>query len=206
MDIFEASAMIMMSGGSSSVEYFDYLVGLPTVFSFDMADGWRCELCEDSNPTVLGQGITPYGSDSISYAKTTKKYHIRILCGSELKFITEAVSYPFAAYNEYFQCDGNDIGESIKSIDVVTSNFSFKSIGTYSNTALQLLSIRLGFTRTLTTIDSSGMHIETSNGELDFINYYTKLISKGDLDFNAFVDLVKAMRKFSDDINSVSTS
>ena len=209
----EAAYMAKMTGGGTAVEKYDRIAGLPTVFSFDMADGWRCELCADSNPTDIGKSLTARVDDwseefqsTVVYSKATTVYYLRILNNSGLKLITDLVQYPFATYAEWYASNGNVIGELMKTIKSSTENFRVSSVGVYNPNMFLLPAVNLEFTMTRITADSSGTNTETINSTYAFISSNTKFISKGDPDVNVYADFVKAVRKFSDEFNSSSST
>lgn len=202
----EAAYMAKMAGGGTAVEKYDRIAGLPTVFSFDMADGWRCELCADSNPTdcpkAFGYRYDDWGEGYQStsvYTKNTRAYYLRIFSGSELKLVTDVLSFN-DGYTKWYASNGTAVGGLMKTIISEYSDFYIKSVNSYSTDILTPPSFMIGYTLTQTT---NGTAVTYSSGANISV---TKFISKGDIDVNVYADFVKAVRKFSDEFNGTSTT
>lgn len=188
-------------------EKYDRIAGLPTVFAFDMADGWRCELCADSNPTDCPKSFgTRYDSWSTEYQSTvictqiTKSYYLRIFSGSELKLVTDILLNDNCA--KWYSSNGDTIGEPKKTITGIYSDFGISSVGSYNTDKLDLPYVYIGYTLTQTINETTA----TYSGSIGIISPQTKFISKGDIDVNVYADFVKAVRKFSDEFNGTSTT
>ena len=208
----EAAYMAKMCG-SKAEELFDRIAGLPAVFAFDVADGWRCELCVDS---VAGDSFNKIISHrqgdnwSEEFPNTsicnivTDGYYIRIFKNSEYKF---AVSL-FESSNEYWYAANTSltaIGDKMKTIEKKHSNFSVLSVSQNNSNVLRPPYISIGITEKTTITDSSGEIIsETTADTHASIGY--GYICKGDMDMNAYAEYVLATRKFSDEFNGISST
>lgn len=204
----EAAYMAKMTGGGTAVEKYDRISGLPTVFAFDMADGWRCELCADSNPTDCPKTInTRYDSWSTEYQSTVictqinKSYHLRIFSGSDLKLATDLFN---DNCTKWYSSNGDTVGELKKTITSIhsDSDFGISSVSGYNTDKLDLPYVYLGYTLTQTINETT----TTNSGVYGIIGSNMKFISKGDLDVNVYADFVKAVRKFSDEFNGTSST
>ena len=208
----EAAYMAKMCGGKAE-ELFDRIAGLPAVFAFDVADGWRCELCVDSgNPvdsfpkTILHRaGLDNWSEEfpnTIICGIVTDAYYIRIFKNSEYKF---AVSL-FENRTEYwYAANLTAIGDKMKTIEKKHSNFSIRSVNQDNSNKLLPQRINIGITEKTTITDSSGEIIsETTADTYMPIGY--GYICKGDMDMNAYAEYVLATRKFSDEFNGISST
>lgn len=195
-------------GGGSVIEKYDRIAGLPTAFAFDMVDGWRCELCADSNPTDCPRTFgTRYDSwseefqSTVVFTKPTKAYYLRIFSGSELKLITDVL-----LLNEYcskwYASNGTAVGDLMKTVTSTYSDFSISSVGSYNTYTLDLPYVHIGYTYTETINET----ITSVSGSKGIISPQTKFISKGDIDVNVYADFVNAVRKFSDEFNGKNTT
>lgn len=202
----EEAAFIMMSGGGA-VDKYDYIAGLPTVFAFDMADGWRCELCVDSNPTECAKTVgTRYDNwdeeyrSTVVYNKITKAYYLRIFCGDALMLITDMFSSGIIDnYAEWYSSNGSDVGDLMKTVSQTIGDFSIQSVQQAYNTRLlqpPYVYIKYTLTQTINGIT------ETYDRNYAVIGSADRFISKSDVDINAYADFVNAVRKFSDEFNS----
>lgn len=191
-------------GGGGAVEKYDRIAGLPTVFAFDMADGWRCELCADSNPTDCPKSFgTRYDSwseefqSTVVYSKSTKVYYLRIFSGSELKLVTDVL-----LLNEYcskwYASNGTAVGDLMKTVTNTYSDFSISTVGSYNTYTLELPYVHIGYTYT----ETANGTITSVSGSSGIISPQTKFISKSEIDVNVYADFVNAVRKFSDEFNS----
>ena len=194
-------------GGGGAVEKYDRIAGLPTVFAFDMADGWRCELCADSNPTDCPKSFgTRYDSwseefqSTVVYSKSTKVYYLRIFCGDALMLITDMFSTTMSDYySEWYSSNGSDVGNLMKTVSQTIGDFSIQSVQQAYNTRLlqpPYVYIKYTLTQTINGIT------ETYDRNYAVIGSADRFISKSDVDINAYADFVNAVRKFSDEFNS----
>lgn len=194
-------------GGGQSEEKFDHIAGLPTVFAFDMADGWRCELCADSNPTDCPETFgTRYDSwseefqSTVVYTKPTKAYYLRIFNGSELKLITDVLPFNNSCA-KWYASNGTVVGDLMKTVISEYGDFFVKYVDEYYSTdSLKLPTVSIGYTLTQTVNGTA----ETYSGNQNV--FYSKFISKSEIDVNVFADFVNAVRKFSDEFNSNNTT
>lgn len=198
----EAANMAKMCGGGA-VEKYDRIAGLPTVFAFDMADGWRCELCADSNPNDCPKAFSArYDSwseefqSTVVYSKTTKAYYLRIFCGDALMLITDMSITD--NYAEWYSSNGSDVGDLMKTVTNTYSDFSIYSVSDYNTHMLQLPYVYIGYTYT----ETANGTITSISGSRGIIGPQTKFISKSEIDVNVYVDFVNAVRKFSDVFNN----
>lgn len=189
------------------VEKYDRIAGLPTVFSFDMADGWRCELCADSAPTdcskQFGNRYDDWGGEyqsTVTYNLNTKAYYLRIFSGSDLKLVTDMLFND--TYAKWYASNGTDVGDLMKTVTNTYSDFRIASVGGYNTNLLNLPNVNLGYTFTQTINETT----TTVSGSRGIIGGQIKFISKGDIDVNVYADFVKAVRKFSDEFNSSSST
>ena len=190
-------------GGSVTTEtMFDRISKLPTVFAFDIADGWRCELCADSDPIECPQGITArWDNWSEEYTSTvcisqdTKAFYLRIFNSSDLKMVTNACRTD--SITKLYESDGTNIGELKKTVITEYSDFSVYSVGAYNANWPGLPTISLKLKITTTTNGA----IETNNAAYGYISSSTRFFASGEIDPNTYVDFVKAVRKMSDEYN-----
>ena len=193
-------------GGSTTAEtMYDRISKLPTVFSFDIVDEWRGELCADSEPV----GITPYNvycrTDNWSEEYTctvmppmlNKVYYLRIFCGSELKLIADPQRYE--AVSNYYECRNADvqIGKLKKTLAIQYSDFEVTGVAQYVESNLPYPpAVTLRYT--LTTFEN-GEVTSTAKGGFSVISSSLKYF--GNVDPNTYADFVKAVRKMSDEYN-----
>ena len=199
-------------GGGGAVEKYDRIAGLPTVFAFDMADGWRCELCTDSNPTdcpkAFGIRYDSWSEEfqsTVVYSKITKAYYLRIFCGDALMLITDMFSSAIIDnYSEWYSSNGSDVGDLMKTVSQTVGDFGIQSVQQgYNTKALQPPSVYVRYTLTQTINGTT----ETYDGNYAVIGSNNiKFISKSDVDINVYADFVKAVRKFSDVFNNTSAT
>lgn len=190
-------------GGGGAVEKYDRIAGLPTVFAFDMTDGWRCELCADSNPTECPETVsTRYDSwseefqSTVVFNKPTKAYYLRIFSGSELKLITDVLPFNDGCA-KWYASNGNVVGDLMKTVISEYGDFFVKYVDEYYSTdSLKLPTVSIGYTLTQTVNGTA----ETFSGSQNV--FYSKFISKSEIDVNVYADFVNAVRKFSDEFNS----
>ena len=198
-------------GGGKAEELFDRIAGLPAVFAFDVADGWRCELCVDS---VAGDSfiktISHRQGDKWSeefpntsiYSIVTDGYYIRTFKNSEYKF---AVSL-FESRTEYwYAANLTAIGDKMKTIEKKYSNFSVLSVGQNNSNKLMPQIINIGITEKTTITDSSSEIISETTADT-YMPIGIGYICKGDMDMNAYAEYVLATRKFSDEFNGISST
>lgn len=197
-------AKMMSGGGSTTTEtMFDRISKLPTVFAFDIADGWRCELCADNAPIECPQGIAIRYDDwseeytsTVVVSKTTKALYLRIFKGADLKMVTNALRTDQTA--KWYASDGTNIGDLKKTIAIEYSDFNGLSVGTYTTNALYLPSMSLKVKITTTTNGT----IETSTASMGLLSSYSQnLFSNSEIDLNTYAEFVKAVRKMSDEYN-----
>lgn len=200
----EEAAYIMMNGGSggSSETMYNRISKLPTVFSFDIADEWRCELCADDNPVDCPQTVTTRYDDwggeytsTVVITKPTKAFHLRIFSGSELKMVTNAVQTESIA--KWYSSDGTNVGELKKTVEINYSDFAVSSVGAYNTDSLHMPSVNLRYKMVQTT-DGTAV---TYNGSMGYISPSTRYFAAGDIDPNTYADFVNAVRKMSDEYN-----
>lgn len=199
----EAAWIMMLGGGSTTTEtMFDRISKLPTVFAFDVADGWRCELCEDNAPIECPQSISiRYDDWSEEYASTvvvskpTKAFYLRIFKGSELKMVTDARQTD--SVTKWYASDGTNVGDLKKAIVTAYSDFSVSSVEGYNTNALYLPSVSLGYKMTQTTDGTA----ETYDGTFGYISPSMRLLSNDEIAPNTYAEFVKAVRKMSDEYN-----
>lgn len=196
-------AKMMSGGGSTTTEtMFDRISKLPTVFAFDVADGWRCELCADSDPIECPQSISiRYDDWSVEYTSTvaaskpTKAFYLRILKGSELKMVTDARQTD--SVTKWYASDGTNVGDLKKTVVTAYSDFSVSSVGGYNTNALYLPSVSLGNKMTQTTDGTAS----TYDGSFGYISPSTKFLASGEISPTTYAEFVKAVRKMSDEYN-----
>ncbi len=207
-DLFAASAEIMMNGGGGTTTetLYDRISELPTVFAFDIADGWRCELCADNGPIECPQSISiRYDDWSVEYTSTvvaskpTKAFYLRILKGSELKMVTDARQTDSIA--KWYESNGTNVGDLKKTVVTEYSDFSVSSVGRYNTNALYLPSVSLGYKMTQTTDGTAS----TYDGTFGYISPSTKFLASGEISPTTYADFVKAVRKMSDEYNNTTT-
>ena len=200
----EEAAYIMMNGGSggSSETMYNRISKLPTVFSFDIADEWRCELCADDNPVDCPQTVTTRYDDwggeytsTVVITKPTKAFHLRIFSGSELKMVTNAVQTESIA--KWYSSDGTNVGELKKTVEINYSDFAVSSVGAYNTDSLHMPSVNLRYKMVQTT-DGTAV---TYNSSMGYISPSTRYFAAGDIDPNTYADFVNAVRKMSDEYN-----
>lgn len=191
------------SGGSTTAEtMYDRISKLPTVFAFDVADEWRCELCADSYPIECPQEIAArWDNWSEEYTSTvcisqkTKAFYLRIFNGSDLKMVTNARQTD--SITKWYESDGTNIGELKKTVITEYSDFSVYSVSAYNANwpGLPTISLKLKITNT-----TNGA-IETNNAAYGYISSSTRFFASGEIDPNTYVEFVKAVRKMSDEYN-----
>lgn len=195
------------SGGSTTNEImFDRISKLPTVFAFDIADGWRCELCADSDPIECSQRISHRYNDNWSeeYTSTaviiqdTKAFYLRFFNGSDLKM--SSVARWTDSIIKWYESNGMNIGELKKTIITEYSDFGVLSVGVNASAPLDLPSISLKLK--ITTITNG--KVETNNTSMGIFSYSPEFFYKNETDpntYDIFVKFVKAVRKMSDEYN-----
>ena len=209
---FSEAAMIMMGGGRKEVDKFDYIVGLPTLFSFDLANGWWGEACEDSSS---GDRPVEYGTrrddnwdeeyvDTYIYVRTTKVRYVRFFKDTELQLVSDAVGYT-DRYAEWYAANVNSIGGLKRTIAieyVYTGNISM--VGTYDPEHLLLPDVYFEHKYTST---ENGIITYESIGASALINERIEFIYKNfdDTNLSVYDDFVKAVRKFSDVYNKTTS-
>lgn len=196
-------AKMMSDGGSVTTEtMFDRISKLPAVFAFDVADGWRCELCADSKPIDCPMSIgTRYDDWNSEYTstvviqKTTKAFYLRIFSGTELKMVTNVCQTDGIA--KWYSSDGINVGELKKTVEINYSDFAVLSVGTYNTDSLHMPSVYLKYKMVQTT-DGTAV---TYNSSMGYISPSTRYFAAGEIDPNTYADFVKAVRKMSDEYN-----
>lgn len=204
-EFYEAARLAQMcsgGGGTTTETLYDRISKLPTVFAFDIADKWRCELCADSDPIECPQSIGNRYDDwseeytsTVVVSKPTKAFYLRIFKGSELKMVTNAVQTD--SVTKWYASDGTNVGDLKKTVVTAYSDFSVSSVGVYNTNALYLPSVSLGYKMTQTTDGTA----ETYNGSMGYISPSTRYFAAGEIDPNTYADFVKAVRKMSDEYN-----
>ena len=122
-EFYEAARIAQMLGGGNAVNKFDRIVGLPTLFSFDLANGWWGEVCEDSNPydQPVGHGVRDNDNwdeeypDTYVCSKVLKSRYVRIFKGTELQLVSDVVGNSDSC-GEWYAANVNGIGELKKTI------------------------------------------------------------------------------------------
>ena len=133
IDIISASAAIMMSGSSSasSQSLFDRIAALPAVYSFDIADGWRCEICEDTEKFMSFSGHRYNWDEEHPHILTISRYenqlYFRMFYNEEL-YITASNGEYSKQYTEQYACNGTEIGELKKTISSSLGDFHFITV------------------------------------------------------------------------------
>ena len=189
-------------GTGTAEKMFDRISKLPTVFVFDIADKWRCELCADSDPIECPQSIgTRYDDWSEEYTSTvvaskpTKAFYLRIFKGTELKMVTDARQTNYIA--KWYASDGTKVGELKKTVVVEYSNFSFSTVRVSSTDALFLPYIYIGYKMTQTTDGTAS----TYDGAYGYISSSTRFFASDEISPTTYAEFVKAVRKMSDEYN-----
>ena len=199
----EAAGIMMSGGGSTTAEtMYDRISKLPTVFAFDVADGWRCELCTDDNPVDCPQTVSTRFDDwggeytsTVVITKPTRAFYLRIFSGSELKMVTNAVQTESIA--KWYSSDGTNVGELKKTVEINYSDFAVAGVNGYNTRTLTLPYVYLGYKMTQTNDGTA----ETYNGSMGYISPSTRYFAAGDIDPNTYADFVNAVRKMSDEYN-----
>lgn len=204
-EFLEAAYMAKMisGGGSTTTEtMFDRISKLPTVFAFDIADGWRCELCADNAPIECPHTVairidswSEEYTSTVCMFKKTKTFYLRIFNGSDLKMATDPSQAD--SITKLYESDGTNIGELKKTVITEYSDFSVYSVSSYYADWLGLPTISLIFKKTITTNGA----IETSNAAYGYISSSIKFFASGEIDPNTYVEFVKDVRKMSDEYN-----
>ena len=210
-EFYEAARIAQMLGGGNAVNKFDRIVGLPTLFSFDLANGWWGEVCEDSNPddqpvqyTIRqGDNWDEEYVDTYVYSKTTKVRYIRFFKNTELKLVSD-VAGQTDRYAEWYAANVNSIGELKRTVVgeyVYTGNITIVGEVTPENFYLPYVY----FEGKYTLIDNGTVTSEsTVNAPL--IGSQTAFIYKNfdDINLSVYDEFVKAVRKFSDVYNETT--
>ena len=203
MGMFMAGYYAGKKKGTGTAEtMFDRISGLPTMFAFDIADGWRGEVCSGSDPIEYPQEIATnsqhgdWGEEytsSVIISKRTKAFYLRIFKGPELKMVTSATQTNRTT--KWYASDGTNIGDLKKTIVIEYSDFSTLSVDTYSTNELHLPSIYLEAKMTNTTNGT----IETSPVSIRL--YLNSFFSNNEIFPTTYAEFVKALRKMSDEYN-----
>lgn len=201
----EAAGIMMSGGGSTTAEtMYDRISKLPAVFAFDVADGWRCEICVDNNPTKYPQSIGyRYDNWSDEFTSTvtvtipTKTFYLRVFKGSELKMVTEAVQT--GGISKWYEANGvnADIGDLKSTVITEYNDFGIHSIGTYGTNMVTLPQIFIDYKMTQTT---NGV-VATYNGYTSYTSPSTRFFENGEFSVATYAEFVKAVRKMSDEYN-----
>lgn len=199
-------------GGSVKTEsMFDYISKLPsTGYSFDIADGWWCEMCADSNPTTIpwnfGTGSrrddwSAEYTSAVTVSTLTKAFYLRIFKSSELKMVTNERMYN--SLLKVYASNGTDVGD-LKEVTTLEYDFpspGVASVGGYNTDWLDMPYIYLKHKATRTT---NGEVVNENSGTMGWIAPVTRYFmgnNKADSDINVYADFVKAVRKMSDEYN-----
>ena len=202
IDIISASAAIMMSGSSSasSQSLFDRIAALPAVYSFDIADGWRCEICEDTEKVIHFATQQHNWDEEHPHTLIKTRYenqlYFRMFYNEKLYFI--ASSEFSKRYDEWYAADGTEIGELKKTISASYSDFYIKSVDKYFpeySTPPTIAVIRIGCTYT-STID--GVTTKTDSS----ISIAGSFLWRDNTDTATYISYVNAVRKLSDELNN----
>ena len=186
-------------GSASSQTLFDRIAALPAVYSFDIADGWRCEVCEDSEK--ISQFGTRYDNWDEEHPHTLVKtrcenqLYFRMYCDEKLYFI---VSGAYAKhYSEWYAANGTEIGELKKTVSLSYSDFYLKSVDVYYpeySPPPTAPTIRLGCTYTITT-DGVSESMDST------VTISGTFLWRDDTDTAAYISYVNAVRRLSDELN-----
>lgn len=203
------SQALSYGSAGSTIDRYDYIKKLPKIFEFAMVDGWRCELCEDNNPTdqpvKLSIRRDEWGGEynwSYVYSKPTKFRYLKIFKGSELKLVSDAVGFS-DEYAEWYAVSLDNIGELKKIITTEYVYTSIHSVTGYNPNYLTLPEIRLNYVYTYTENGVSKIF----NSDQMIIGSSTTFIYKNwDIDLNVYDEFVKAVRKFADEFNNTSAT
>ena len=209
---FSEAAMIMMGGNKSAVDKFDHIVGLPTLFSFDLANGWWGEVCEDSNPydQPVGHSVRDNDNwdeehpDTSVYSKVLKSRYLRIFKGTELQLVSDVVGSS-DGYGEWYAANVNGIGELKKTVTnkyVYTGRIS--SVGTYNPDHVHVPYVYFEVKYTST---QNGIITYETTASQTLIYDNTKYIYKNfdDINPSTYYEFAKAVCKFSDLYNKTTS-
>ena len=209
---FAEAARIMMGGNKSAVDKFDHIVGLPTLFSFDLANGWWGEVCEDNNSDdrPVEYGIRDNDNwdeeypDTYIYTKTTKVRYVRFFKDTELQLVSDAVGYT-DRYAEWYAANVNSIG-GLKKIITIEYAYtgSISRVDTYDPEHLSLPGV---FFEHKYTDTENGIITYETTGASALISEYNNFIYKNfdDINLSVYDEFVKAVRKFSDVYNETTS-
>lgn len=190
-------------GGSTATEkMFDRISKLPTVFAFDIADKWRCELCADSDPIECPQTVTmrwdswseEYTS-TVTISKPTKAFYLRIFKGTDLKMVTNACQTD--SITKWYASDGIKVGELKKTVVTEYSDFNLANVNGYNTNYLILPTVSLGYKMTQTTDGTAS----TYDGGYGYISSSTKFFASDEISSTTYAEFVNAVRKMSDEYN-----
>ena len=190
-------------GGSTATEtMFDRISKLPTVFAFDIADKWRCELCADSDPIECPQTVTmrwdswseEYTS-TVTISKPTKAFYLRIFKGTDLKMVTNACQTD--SITKWYASDGIKVGELKKTVVTEYSDFNLANVNGYNTNYLLLPTVFLGYKMTQTTDGTAS----TYDGTYGYISSSTKFFASDEISSTTYAEFVNAVRKMSDEYN-----
>ena len=209
---FAEAGRIMMGGGRKEVDKFDYIVGLPTLFSFDLANGWWGEVCEDNNSDDRPVEYTVRRddnwdeeyTDTYVCSKTTKVRYVRFFKDTKLQLVSDAVEYT-DRYAEWYAANVNSIGGLKKTITIeYVYTGSITMVGTYDPGHLLLPYVYFEHKYTDT---ENGIITYESTGASALIDERNRFIYKNfdDINLSVYDDFVKAVRKFSDVYNETTS-
>lgn len=190
-------------GGGTQPNKFYYYSQLPSLFKFDISDGWSADVAADNNiDSCVKQATfknTGWDEEYISTAIISKRvplYILRIYKNTELKFIQER-GYDY--YTEWYAYNGSDIGEIKKKISYQrTGDIYLQSVATYNPAFYSAPRIVLAYEYSYTEDDTTTSGIRT----IQTLGDSAEFITKGEFDMNSFNDFIKAVRKFSDEFNA----
>lgn len=202
-------ALLYGGGGGSAANKFDRIVGLPTLFSFDLANGWWGEVCEDSNPDDQavsysirqGDNWDEEYVDTYTYTKAIKARYLRFFKDTELQLVSD-VAGQLDRSGEWYAANVNSIGELKKTVVIEYVYTGVISVvGTYNPESLYLpyISFECKYTST-----ENGIIAYEATTSQQLIGGNTKFIYKNfdDINLSVYDEFVKAVRKFSDVFNT----
>ncbi len=189
-------------GTGTAEKMFDRISKLPTVFAFDIADKWRCELCADSDPiecphtvAIRADNWSEEYTSTVTVSKPTKAFYLRIFKGTELKMVTNAVQTD--SITKWYASDGIKVGELKKTVVIEYSDFNLGNVNGYNTNYLILPYVYLGYKMTQTTDGTAS----TYDGMYGYISSSTRFFASDEISPTTYAEFVNAVRKMSDEYN-----
>lgn len=207
------SQALSYGSAGSTIDRYDYIKKLPTLFSFDLANGWWGEVCEDSNSDDRPVTYTVRRddnwdeeyTDTYVCTKTTKVRYVRFFKDTELQLVSGAVGST-DRYAEWYAANVNSIGglKTTIAIEYVYTG-SISMVGTYDPEHLLLPYVYFDYK--YTEIEN-GIITYESTGASALIYERNEFIYKNfdDINLSVYDEFVKAVRKFSDEYNNSSVT